>query len=243
MSIRKFLRAQGVHRFAVHLTAHRAPTRSLVVHRLNSQVAQLVQISYRVRVAGVALMLLLATLLCTLSSVAWADESSSEGESSKNQVYVNQLSDSSFLYETSIADLAQADSYYEGQTVLVKGEVVGDRVNDEFREENCWITLQDGEENPSVVSVFMTKDQSSVIDTYGQYGVVGTQLQVRGVFHLECDEHQGMSDIHAQEVSALQEGYENKPDPNYRLLGVAIVACLLGAGLMAAYYIRRERML
>ena len=188
-------------------------------------------------------MLLLATLLCTLSSTAWADESSSEGESSKNQVYVNQLSDSSFLYETSIADLAQADSYYEGQTVLVKGEVVGDRVNDEFREENCWITLQDGEENPSVVSVFMTKDQSSVIDTYGQYGVVGTQLQVRGVFHLECDEHQGMSDIHAQEVSALQEGYENKPDPNYRLLGVAIVACLLGAGLMAAYYIRRERML
>ena len=160
-----------------------------------------------------------------------------------NKIYVNQLSDSSFLYETSIADLAEADSYYEGQTVLVKGEVVGDRVNDEFRSDTCWITLQDDEENPSIVAVFMTKDQSSIIDTYGQYGQVGTQLQVRGTYHLECAEHQGMSDIHAEEVSALQEGYEQQPAPSMRILGIAVAACVLGALLMVAYYIKRERML
>ncbi len=165
------------------------------------------------------------------------------GNDLDNKIYVNQLSDSSFLYETSIADLAEADSYYEGQTVLVKGEVVGDRVNDEFRSDTCWITLQDDEENPSIVAVFMTKDQSSIIDTYGQYGQVGTQLQVRGTYHLECAEHQGMSDIHAEEVSALQEGYEQQPAPNMRILGVAVVACVLGAILMVAYYIKRERML
>lgn len=170
-------------------------------------------------------------------------QGSDDGESLSNKVYVNQLSDSSFLYETSIADLAEADSYYEGQTVLVKGEVVGDRVNDEFRKNNCWITLQDSETSPSVVSVFMTMDQSSIIDTYGQYGTVGTQLQIRGTFHLECAEHQGLSDIHAEEVSAIQKGYESTPAPNMRILSIAIVACVLGAILMIAYHIKRERML
>ena len=195
--------------------------------------------------------LIIGLCFCYCSSAdvaqAWADASNSEesGQSDdlNNNVYVNQLPDSSFLYETSIADLAQADSYYEGQTVLVKGEVVGDRVNDEFSDANCWVTLQDSAQNPSVVAVFMSKDQSSVVDTYGHYGTVGTQLQVRGIFHLECAEHQGMSDIHAEEVSALQEGYENSPEPNMRILGVALVACLVGAALMVTYYIRRERML
>ena len=171
------------------------------------------------------------------------NQSSDDGESLSNKVYVNQLSDSSFLYETSIADLAEADSYYEGQTVLVKGEVVGDRVNDEFRRDNCWITLQDSETSPSVISVFMTKDQSSIIDTYGQYGTVGTQLQVRGTFHLECAEHQGLSDIHAEEVSAIQKGYESTSAPNMRILSIAVVTCVLGAILMIAYHIKRERML
>lgn len=206
-----------------------------------------------------AVLFVLVVSLSCFSISAWADEaqdqavqqeqtdqeqqSSVEDDSLSNEVYVNQLSDSSFLYETSIADLAEADSYYEGQTVLVKGEVVGDRVNDEFRENNCWITLQDNEASPSVVAVFMTKEQSSIIDTYGQYGTVGTQLQVRGTFHLECAEHQGMSDIHAEEVAALQKGYESKPALNNRILSFGILACVIGAVLMVAYYIKRERML
>ena len=213
--------------------------------------------------------LMLALTLCACPANLWADDpqnqtdqqtqsdqeqssqeepsqenqNSDDRESLSNKVYVNQLSDSSFLYETSIADLAEADSYYEGQTVLVKGEVVGDRVNDEFRRDNCWITLQDSETSPSVISVFMTKDQSSIIDTYGQYGTVGTQLQVRGTFHLECAEHQGLSDIHAEEVSAIQKGYESTSAPNMRILSIAVVACVLGAILMIAYHIKRERML
>lgn len=191
------------------------------------------------RGAALATALILLVLLMCAPSTLWAEENESEG----NRVYVNQLSDSSFLYETSIADLAQADSYYEGQTVLVKGEVVGDRVNDEFREENCWITLQDDEESPSVLAVSLTKDQTSVIDTYGQYGSTGTQLQVRGTFHLECSEHQGLPDVHADEVSALQPGSANPEPINHRVLVGAIIACVIGFALLVMYYVRRERML
>ncbi len=195
----------------------------------------------RIRIAGTAQLLALALLLAALLAApafAWADD---EGQAKSNRVYVNQLPDSSFLYQTSIADLAKADSYYEGQTVLVQGEVVGDRINDEMQSGNCWITLQDSEAaNPSVVSVFMTIEQSSVIDSYGHFGMKGTELQVRGTFHLECSEHQGMSDIHVEELSALASGESECPQVNISILAAGIVAVVAGLALLYVYYKKRE---
>ena len=43
-----------------------------------------------------------------------------------NQVDTGLLPDSSFIYETSIYALQTSDTYYEGQTVQITGEVVGD---------------------------------------------------------------------------------------------------------------------
>ncbi len=195
-------------------------------------------LSKRTIVAAWASCVLAVVLLCV--GVAWADEGQ-ESSKPSNHVYVNQLSDSSFLYQTTIADLAQADSYYEGQTVLVQGEVVGDRINDEMQPDNCWVTLQDDDStNPSVVSVFMTTEQAKNIDTYGSYGVTGTMLQVRGTFHLDCREHQGMSDIHVEEVSALAAGSENKPGVDPKLFGLGIVSVLAGLALLALYQSKRE---
>ncbi len=195
----------------------------------------------RIRIAGTVQLLALALLLAALlaaPALAWADD---EGQAKSNRVYVNQLPDSSFLYQTSIADLAKADSYYEGQTVLVQGEVVGDRINDEMQSGNCWITLQDSEAaNPSVVSVFMTIEQSSVIDSYGHFGMKGTELQVRGTFHLECSEHQGMSDIHVEELSALASGESERPQVNISILVAGIVAVVAGLALLYVYYKKRE---
>lgn len=176
------------------------------------------------------------------SSYAWADEGS-EGLSGDNQVYVNQLPDSSFLYETSIADLAQADSFYEGQVVLVQGEVVGDCINDESQSNYCWITLQDtNADNPAVVAVVMTKEQASIIDTYGAYQKTGTILQVRGIFHLQCSAHQGMSDIHVSEVSAVAPGSVIEHSFDERLFIAAVAAIVIGPACVGLYHLRRERM-
>ncbi len=190
------------------------------------------------RPLAAALAALLLAALLALPAFAWADE---EGQANSNRVYVNQLPDSSFLYQTSIADLAKADSYYEGQTVLVQGEVVGDRINDEMQSGNCWITLQDSEAaNPSVVSAFMTLEQSNVIDSYGHFGMKGTELQVRGTFHLECSEHQGMSDIHVEEVSALASGEPEYPEVNRHILTAGLLTVIAGLVLLYVYYKKRE---
>ena len=201
---------------------------------------------FSMRLLPWACVLVLLAFCFLYPAAAWADgeqnEIANSGQASEhNQVYVNQLSDSSFLYETSIADLAQADSYYEGQTVMVKGEVVGDRMNDEADPSRCWITLQDDEEIPSVVSVSISKDKTQIIDTYGAYGSKGTTLQVRGTFHLECQEHQGMSDIHADEVSALAEGQLTAPAANPRILVFGVLSVLVGLALFAYYHYRREQ--
>ena len=190
------------------------------------------------RPLAAALLAIALAALLALPAFAWADD---EGQASSNRVYVNQLPDSSFLYQTSIADLAKADSYYEGQTVLVQGEVVGDRINDEMQADNCWITLQDSEAaNPSVVSAFMTLEQSNVIDSYGHFGMRGTELQVRGTFHLECGEHQGMSDIHVEEVSALSSGEQEAPQVNQHILTAGLLAVIAGLVLLYVYYKKRE---
>ena len=63
---------------------------------------------------------------------AYADEPQKTPEeilsSEDNAVNQTQVPDSSFLYDTSIDELAEADSYFDGQTVQVVGEVVGDRI-------------------------------------------------------------------------------------------------------------------
>ena len=190
-----------------------------------------------------AAMLALVLACAVAVPQAWADDADDGQSTAHNQVYVNQLADSSFLYETSIADLAEADSYYEGQAVMVKGEVVGDQVNDENDPNLCWITLQDKEEIRSVVAVLMTKDQAASIDTFGAYGRMGTTMQVRGIFHLECDDHQGMSDIHAEEVSAIAQGQTDDDEVNSRLLSFGVLSVAVGLILFGVYHYRREKML
>lgn len=201
--------------------------------------------AFHVRATVAALTMALA-LLCGVPALAWAEDGSdanSDTSSNSNQVYVNQLSDSSFLYETTIAEIAQADSYFDGQTVQVQGEVVGDLIDDELSTEFCWATLQDDEVSPSVVSVYLTREQASVIDTFGEYGKTGTTLQVRGVVHLECSEHQGMSDIHVEEVSAVAVGSVDEQPVDENILRAGFLALVVGAVLFAVYHFRRERSL
>lgn len=158
----------------------------------------------------------------------------------ENFLNPQQTPDSSFLYDTSIEELAAADPYMDGQTVQVRGEVVGDRINAEFDPGHCWIALQALSASDNTISVFMSKSLSDSIDTYGAYGRVGTTLQVRGTFNLACEEHDGLSDLHADQVSVVKKGYvlQQEADPGMFALGVVLV--VVGLGLAFAFWRMRE---
>ena len=160
-----------------------------------------------------------------------------------NKVNVNQLPDSSFLYDTDIAELAKADTFNDGQTVQVKGEVVGDAINDEDDNSFRWISLQDDDDlNPATLSVLVDEKQLALIDSFGRYGRQGSMLQVRGSYHLACADHDGLSDIHAEEVQVLSEGKEIDTPINPVVITAAVISVFLGGALLVLYSIRRERM-
>lgn len=130
----------------------------------------------------------------------------SEAYAQDNSINIAQLPDSSFIYDASIVDLQEADSYMDGQTVQVIGEVVGDRITSEFDPGYCWITLQAIDNSYSQVTAYMSMTASQAIDSYGRYGLQGTKLQVRGVYNLACKDHEGISDLHAVAVSLVSPG-------------------------------------
>lgn len=203
--------------------------------------------------AFVAKVLLLATMLTLAfsaasfgASLAWADDETPKAdqvvESSGNTVNVNQMPDSSFLYNTEIKELSGAEAYHDAQQVQVRGEVVGDRINDESVVDLYWITLQSTSENDySTVATLMTKEQTSLIDSYGGYKTTGTELQVRGTFYLSCPEHQGLSDIHANEVTVIHSGGTSEHPINPGIAWQAVLVLGLGVLCFVTYCVLRER--
>ena len=190
--------------------------------------------------AALLLALALACACALPATTAWAAEGEEPSETDANTVNPQQMPDSSFIYDTSIADLYSADSYLNNQTVQVVGEVVGDRINAEFDPANCWIALQAVDGSNADIPVFMTKEASRAIDRYGAYGVRGTTLQVRGTFHLTCPEHDGLTDLHADHVSVVKKGEDlHEPlIPERFIPGGVMVA--LGLVLILVFYRLRE---
>lgn len=182
---------------------------------------------------GSALALILALAAALVVSPAFADDG--------NDVNTQQLPDSSFIYDTSIADLSGADAYFNDQTVQVVGEVVGDAINVTLDGTHKWITLASTEGTGATVTVFMTSDAAERIDTFGAYGKAGTTLQVRGTFHLVCKEHDGITDLHATHVSVVKKGSLHADELDWRSFLPGAVCLAVGLLLLFVFNYLRER--
>ncbi len=163
-----------------------------------------------------------------------------EGTNPDNLINPQQKPDSSFIYDTSISALQDADSYLNNQTVQVTGEVVGDRIKAEFDPGFCWIVLQANDDSYAEVPVFIATDATAPIDTYGSYGRKGTTLQVRGTFHLSCSDHEGLTDLHADTVTAVEKGSitEQTLDPKAFIPGGILT--VLGLVMLLVFRHMRE---
>lgn len=192
-------------------------------------------LAVRMLLAAAAMAAALAAALCA-SGPAWAlgdDE---------NLVNPQQRPDSSFIYDTPISALNSADTYYDNQTVQIVGEATGDAINVDLDGSHRWVSISAEEQGVvNSISVYMTETQASRIDEFGRYGTVGTTLQVRGTFHLVCAEHDGVTDIHAEVVSVVDQS-SHHPDvfkPMSFVPGIVMVA--VGFALMGVFYFLRER--
>ena len=171
-----------------------------------------------------------------------ADEITPVIELEGNTVNTTQLPDSSFLYDTSIEALTGADSYYDNQTVQVTGEVVGDAIRSGSDTGHCWLTLASTQVDVNdTLAVLVSNDSAELVDGFGKYGRTGTILQVRGTFHLACSEHDGITDLHAENVNVVEVS-QNHPDAfsvNLFIPGLVLVA--IGAAALVLFRIMQER--
>lgn len=179
----------------------------------------------------VAAMISLAAAPCT----AWA-------AGGDNLVNPQQRPDSSFIYDTPISALSSADTYYDNQTVQVVGEAVGDAIHADVSGGHCWVMLSSQEQGVSyTISVYMSASAAARIDTFGRYGAQGTELQVRGTFHLVCPDHEGVSDIHADVVSVVDPGAQHFDEFKLEAFVPGAVTIVAGLVLMLVFYRLRER--
>ena len=164
---------------------------------------------------------------------AWAKDQN-------NQVDTSLVPDSSFIYETSIYALQNSDTYYEGQTVQVTGEAVGDIIDAEGGDTHKWITLDSlpGDQQ-ATVQVYVSAEQAALIDMLGRYEKTGSTVSVTGRYHLVCDQHDGLSDIHATSLNVLQPGSSHHT--NFALEPFIPAFGLVGLGLLLFWWYRRKR--
>ena len=122
----------------------------------------------------------------------------------------------------------------------ITGEAVGDIID--ARDGMVWVTLAEASNSSNAsVSVLMTRESASHIDTLGRYGTTGTMLQVRGVFHLACPEDQGLSDVHATSVAVAAKGSHHVEEFRPEAFAAGAALTVVGFALMGLFRYLRER--
>jgi len=124
-----------------------------------------------------------------------------------------------------VTGLSNAGTVLDGQEVDFTGEAVGDIINADSGHK--WLTIHD---SGSSISVYVSDADAQKVTALGRYGQTGTTLEIVGVFHLACDQHDGLSDVHAASVTVINAGAPLEQHPNLRLLifgGVLIIVGIL----------------
>ncbi|MCL2888933.1 MAG: hydrolase [Eggerthellaceae bacterium] len=154
----------------------------------------------------------------------------------------NQPSSLGLIPEIHISDLSTAGASYNNKKIQLVGEAVGDLIYADLARENCWVLLSslDPQSNDSI-SIFMSRDEAAKIDTFGRYQSQGTTLRIVGVFHLVCPDHDGLSDIHAEEVIVLVPGITTTEPFSWQTFIPGGITVLVGLAFLSAYYWARER--
>jgi hypothetical protein len=102
---------------------------------------------------------------------------------------------------TSSIELVNESVFYDGRSVVYRGEVVGPVM---VRGEYGWVNVYDG---GYAIGVWCAKEECEKIRSHGNYNHKGDTIEVFGVFHKACPQHGGDLDIHASSLEISEEGY------------------------------------
>ncbi|MGL4345839.1 MAG: hypothetical protein ACRCTE_11625, partial [Cellulosilyticaceae bacterium] len=99
-----------------------------------------------------------------------------------------------------IGDLIAKPEAFDGKTVQVEGEVIGDVM---IRADNAWVNISD---TSGVMGIWLTKEDAKRIHVTGDYKHVGDVIAVEGVFHQSFTAQNGDTATQATKMMIIQEG-------------------------------------
>lgn len=138
---------------------------------------------------------------------------------------IETLGDGETYRELTVAELLGATERLEGKSVQFEGEVVGVPVRAD--ESHVWLNIKSDD---AMVGVYVTASLVEDVDGYGSYAQTGDTVQIRGTYHLACEEHAGELEVHAYAVSVVDEGQALEHAFSARMLVAGGV--LFAAGLL-----------
>jgi len=133
-----------------------------------------------------------------------------------------------YAQSTSSVELINNAKNYNGNTVVYKGEVIGDIM---VRGEYAWINVND---EKNAIGIWIKKELIKDILYTGSYKAKGDLVEITGKFNRSCVEHGGDLDIHAQSINKISSGSKISHAINTRAINFALglfltitLACLL----------------
>lgn len=133
-----------------------------------------------------------------------------------------------FAATMSINDLIEATTLYDGQTITIEAELIGEALD---RGEYSWLNVNDG---TNAIGIWVNNSQIESLVFFGDYDTIGDTVAITGVFHQSCPEHGGDVDIHAESISVIHSGFrvEHPLSVSKLIWGVS----LLGAAALCGFY-------
>jgi len=105
-----------------------------------------------------------------------------------------------YAQDVSSAELIKNAKEYDGKIVVFEGEAIGEVMQ---RGKYAWVNVHDGNR---AIGVWTPYELSRQIQYTGSYKSKGDVVAITGVFHQNCLEHGGDTDIHAQGLRVVRPG-------------------------------------
>ena len=133
---------------------------------------------------------------------------------------------------TEINTLIEKSQAFDGQTVTVEGEALGEAM---LRGEYAWINISD---NTNAIGVWLKASDAQKISVFGDYRHKGDTVKITGIFSRNCAEHGGGVDMHGHSLEIIERGYNNPEEITQVKIQAALVLSFF-AFLTAYIYWRR----
>ena len=145
--------------------------------------------------------------------------------------------ESDVIVDTRIGVLVAVNRALDGSSVRFEGEVVGEALG--AGDGQVWVAVNNS--SGQSISVLLDAEQAALVENYGDHETTGSTLQVTGLYHVACDEHDGGLDVHATSVVVLDAGGAVTNGVAFSEFAWGVALCAFGLVLVLLYLFLRHR--